>query len=205
MINTMYKTGDIFGVRFDFKGPVYRGVVTGAGFRINTTSTDPPFPTHLANSTTGYPYQLFRLPQKVGTVTFEMPRGTYIALDQSGFGTSGTQFATAGSGTEGKVTIMFAPSGALSSINYDGTPGVPAATVHFLVARQRTEATPPPILNDTSNYWVSIGNLTGNIATSETGFDGGTLPTISAANGTFTVAESRYYAVRYDQAGGGTR
>ncbi len=192
IISTLFPQAGLgFGIRFDFKGPVFTGTSTATGLSL------PSGPQNL-DPNRGYPYQIYRLPQKISNIDIELPKGTFISLEQSGVGAAGTEFNFGNN----PVVLMFAPSGVVSSVHADGLGSpVPNSTIHFLVARLRADNPPPSVLEDSNNYWVSTGNLTGTIATSEVGYDGaGNMPTI--ADGSLTVAESRFYAIRYDQKGG---
>jgi prepilin-type N-terminal cleavage/methylation domain-containing protein len=198
ILNTMLKTGDRFAIRIDYKGPLYSGTVTGSGYQLDANqSPAPPVPVY-----NGHPYQLYRQPQAIHNQQLELPQSTYIALNQSGYGSSISQSSTTGrdfqstAGDMEPVIMMFGPSGNVSSVHTRGSHiEVPTATAHFLVVRFRNDKNPPPPIEDQTNLWVSVGASAGTITTNDNGGD-------LNKNGTVADDEPRYYAVRHDLRGG---
>ena len=195
MLSTLITNGAKCAIRFDFKGPLYQGTANVSGTNVtvvlNSTTPLPPI-----NATQNLSYQLYREPQRINNQELELSRGTYIALDQSGFGGNGTQFTPLNAMDTTGVAVMFSPAGHVSSAYASGlasSPHAPDSTVHFLVVRERNAATSTnPMtdlnkpINDPTNLWVSVGHLSGAVTTSDNQ----------------PGASPRYYAQRHDVRGG---
>jgi hypothetical protein len=189
MLQTLAANGSKCAVRLDYKGPLYQGTVNFSGMNV-TIVLDPITPAPAVNSTQNPAYQLYRQPQRINNQELELSRGTYIALDQSGFGGTGKQFAPLNSMDVSGVAIMFSPAGHVSSVYASGlasSPYAPDSTLHFLCVRERNEANAVNPMLDPTNLWVSVGHLSGTITTSDN----------------YPVAnQERSYAQRHDVRGG---
>src|SRR5207249_3479900 len=133
--------GEIFLVRFDFKGPwficqcvVNNGVPqfnytgrsqTGLTFAPqNNSSFQPPaagLPSH-----PGFKYQIVRMPRPIGN-PLELPRGTCIDITYSGVGNTQRQFPL----PQGLISpasgliVMVTPNGSIDCIYVNGSPTKP--------------------------------------------------------------------------------
>lgn len=208
--------GEVFRIRFDYKGPIYVAIRNGLQFQINGATTLPP----AANGTLGYAYEIIRTPVRIGA-PLALPRGTCVDLTYSGFGNYGTNFhidyvpQTDISGTpqQPAVLVLFSSDGHVHSATYrtwdtdDGAyelvsvdaPG----TVHFLVGRPEKVGNQLATSNlfDSKALWVSVGRLTGSVVTTENA-PNVNLPTSNTAEQQFFLLTAREFAITQDVKGG---
>ena len=108
-----------------------------------------------------FPYQIIRKPIKSSEGSIELPKGTVVDLNASGFKAGGLQFA-ASSPIVSPVIIMFQPSGAIDRLYFDDNAGVNASGTVFLMIGSDDELELNN-LNNEDNFWISIGHSTGAI------------------------------------------
>lgn len=193
MLQSLINDGELFMIRFDFKGDWFVAERSGTDFRVvkSTLGTSSP-------PTVGKPFQIMRLPQVVGS-PLELPEGTAIDLAFSGVGQTGTEFAAASS----RLLVMFQPGGAVDNVFLNASgPVRPQGTLHFLVGRiEKTGAFDGNSnLIDPTSLWVSIGTQTGVVVTSEN-----TPGQVVSAVGPFSTADisgARSIATNREQMGG---
>lgn len=189
---TLVADGGTFGVRFDYKGPVFPGFRSGNQFFINGAQapTVPP-----SSNAQGYTYEIIRLPQRIGSA-LALPQGTSVDLNYSGFGSTGINFFAennpqpqiAASAAQPAVLLMFAPDGHVDSVSYRTwdtnvnsyrfVSAYPQGATHFLVGRPEkvlnfNVGVPPAAtsnLADNQALWVSVGRLTGTVTTTENAY-----------------------------------
>lgn len=193
-IQDLVNQGDY--IQFAFKGPHY--LITGVdemmppkkvyfqpapGEPWPRCSTDQANPTSLT-------FQVFRQPVRMATQPMQLPTGTVIDLENSGFGVSlpnamngrpnaGQEFKLAPDASMPAdlslgvgIGIMFTPTGSVERI-YRRTYGeVANETIHLLIGRveQISALEPNPLkqnLRDGGTSWVSIGHQTGTVTTAE--------------------------------------
>lgn len=163
--------------------------------RVNTRGGVLPWPS-TPNSSNPIPYKFYRQPviyrsaHGVGTTSgtsmvYQMPPST--AIDLTGCIFPGVNFSSTVSLPR---TIVFSPSGGVSAIYAnEGIRYLPAGTIQLLVGKldKITPTAPGPINDttanwyDTTNYYVSVGHLTGQVSTTEVA------PVTSAASASLPV------------------
>jgi prepilin-type N-terminal cleavage/methylation domain-containing protein len=185
-LTRLCEVGDL--IRFDFKGPWYE---------IKDFNVEPNKP-GVIYSTLYYgappagtvPYQILRKPRKSMVAPLDMPTPMIVDVGSSGVGLSGAFYQNQQVTTEQTVPLIisFSPQGGIDRV-YVGfkNPATgllgydvqrPAGAVHLLIGwvdklGDLNGDTIPDNLVDGGNRWVSIGNVTGRITTSENaGIDG---------------------------------
>lgn len=173
------KPGESFRIRFNYRGPVYRGR------RLPGLPTDhiyvldipypgsPPVPL-FANTASGVPFQLLRHPKRSSTEPLRLPRNTVIDLSVSGFGASGTELHM---GVDDPIVILFNPAGDLERV-YVGSVEVPITdSLYLLIGRPQqvlgfagrftSDNVDVSNLMDMATLWVSISHRSGQVVTTE--------------------------------------
>lgn len=173
----LVKPGETFRIRFDYRGPVYRGR------RLPTLATNhvyvldipypasPPVPMFAATAW-GVPFQLYRHPKRSSSPPLRLPGNTAIDLSASGFGANGVEMRT---GINDPIVILFNPAGDLDRV-YIGNVEVPiTASLYFLIGQPQqvlgqaglftSDNVDVSNLMDMSTLWVSISHRTGQVVT----------------------------------------
>jgi prepilin-type N-terminal cleavage/methylation domain-containing protein len=177
--------GDL--MQFGNKGYLYRiKSVSGTTVTLTTDTRGglPPCPDAPAFGST-MPYKVFRAPVvysntfgRVGVAgagsKYQLPEGVAIDLAGSVFPGATYNVPAAPTNTIDPVTVVFSPSGGMSAIySNQSTRYLPAGQVNILIGKyksiQATTTTVPPLRNwlDPTNFYVSVGHLTGQITTVE--------------------------------------
>ena len=168
------KPGDLFTIRFDFRGPNYRArrlPLPSAAYVLLVDLADPPeyARTHRV------PFQIFRTPVKSAQPPLQLPVNSAIDLLASGFGAIGTEF---GVGFDSPLVILFEPSGDLGRV-YCANQELPVNnSIHLLIGRP--DQVIGPVGNvfvndgldlsnimDMTSLWVTISHRTGQVTTTE--------------------------------------
>jgi len=193
IMKSLVADGELFLIRFDYKGDWFVGIRSGNDFTVQSSAlntTSPP--------SVGKPFQVLRMPRATGSA-LEMPQGTAIDLAYSGVGQSGVEFGVATK----RILVMFQPIGTVESVFFDAnsSPSKPQGTLHFLVGRvEKTGATGADSnLADPTSLWVSIGAQSGVVMTSEN------MPNTASIPNPFTavyIANAREAASSREQMGG---
>lgn len=152
------------------------------------------------------PYQIFRQPVQSSAQPYTLPPGAVVDIAFSGIGgdwfkniAPSTLPATLTAGEA--VGLMFSPTGIVERVYYaNGTASfTPSLPLHFLIGK--SENLPVTLgqenWRDLENLWVSVGNLTGQVATSEMADIG-----ISAATDGDRIRNTRKFAYEAKGMGG---
>lgn len=185
--------GDIIGqgdlIQFDQKGYFYRilSLSNNTTFTLvadkrggvynwpNTPFFSGPMPFKIYRAPVVYSNLFGQIGVAGGTAsTFQMPEGIAIDLAGSVFPGAVVNVPDAPNNVLSPITIVFSPAGGVTAIySNQSTRYLPAGPIHLLIGKikniQATEEGVPPIRNwlDTTNLYVSIGHLTGQITTTE--------------------------------------
>lgn len=173
ILDSLIASGEGFFIRFNFRGEWYAAARNGSAYSLLVGySVAPP--------SQGVPFQIRRAPVRVGNPS-ELPAGTVVDLAYSGVGITGTDFSPAAN----FVRVIFAPEGNVALLNYQRRDAMnmlitqsdaPSSGLFFLVgqsikvgSRGQDLADPRNSSNlaEGTNLWVSVGRLTGAVATSE--------------------------------------
>jgi len=199
--SSLLRPGD--QIKFDYRGSLY------TLYFDNTTSVWHfnlyPSPQTLANvplppTGVALPYQVFRQPEKSGSMPMEMAPGAVIDLSMSGFGLSDefrfdNDIVIGNPNTLVKeiqfVSIVFGPSGGVTRVlvnKYNHNTNqteidthMPTATLHLLVgkidgvllddiANVNTADDLETNIENSESLWVSIGHQAGRVTTAENGW-----------------------------------
>lgn len=163
-ISSLVHVGDL--IKFNYRGPLYT-ITSVSGTAVNFSGSPSP-------PTGSFPYQIYRQPAKSSSMPLEFPSGAVIDLENSGYGYSGTEFATVTSA----IAIMFQPDGRVERVFTSTSTTVPSDTIHLLLGK--VEQAGNDNLKDNASLWVSIGHQTGRVTTAENAWDAGT-PTVATA------------------------
>jgi prepilin-type N-terminal cleavage/methylation domain-containing protein len=166
-----------FRIRFNGKGGYYDGYAEYSG-------AQPPSPSgtfrFVCWSVFGQPlsggvatYEIEFYPELSSDSPLELPTGTVVDLQFSGFGQSGNQFnATA----PFPLVLMFSPSGDVEKVIDNGTMTNQLSRIHFLVGTlnkavdsSTSGGVNMPISNiaDPACQWVSLNTRTGHVTTAD--------------------------------------
>lgn len=168
------------------------------------------------------PFQILRQAQRTAAAPFQLPDGTAIDLSASGFEID-DRFHDLYLDNQGKkrvnnnsfpITFLFGSTGRLKQVSHDiGTDAEPdphpnepiRATLHLLIGKR--ENIPPPEAAqavmapetanwmDPENLWVSVGHMSGQVATSQVA------PQRGATDIGNQLAEARRYAAEMRSTG----
>jgi len=174
-LTSLVRPGD--QIRFDYRGVLYDITAVNTATYTITFSGSPLPPNNAV-----LPYQIYRQPEKSGSMPMEMPPGAVIDLSMSGFGLTepnldpfDTIIVGTVTSTVESVVIVFSPTGAMTRVlvnrvNFDSSTNTvttstdtyaPTATLHLLVGR-----IDGVLLNDVVNVNVA-DDLKTNIENSE--------------------------------------
>ena len=157
-------------IRFNFKGPLYqiRTYPNVQGYNgilsLDRSITYLKNMRHVTEEPFQLPFQVYRYARPIQSIAdpLQLPSSVAIDISMSGWGESKIF------GSASDVAILFSPSGGIQYV-LSGEPNSPpnrvSSAVHLLVGR------PDKIgvanCTDGNNRWVSVGNLTGRMTTSE--------------------------------------
>ena len=175
----MVKPGESFRIRFDYRGPLYRGrrlpgLPTDHTYVLDAPYPGSPPPPLFANTASGAPFQLFRHPKRSSAEPLRLPANTAIDLSASGFGASGIEL---GRGLNDPIVILFNPAGDLDRV-YVGAVEVPITdSLYLLIGRPQqvlgfnglftSNNVDISNLMDMATLWVSISHRSGQVTTTE--------------------------------------
>ena len=195
-------------IRLNFKGPLYqiRTYPKVQGYNgilyLDRSITYLKNMRHVTEEPFQLPFQVYRYARPIQSIAdpLQLPSSVAIDISMSGWGESDTF------GSASDVAILFSPSGGIQYV-LSGEPNNPPmrvpSAVHLLVGH--SDKIGVDNLADGNNRWVSVGNLTGRMTTSEIS-PNPTVSLIDPVNQT-AVAEAvdsaRKFAVQGDTLGGG--
>ncbi len=180
-------------IRFDYTNPDYE--ITSIDVTTNPSNptiqfrnSSVPLPPTVApgSQPPGVPFQITRRPVRSMVGSVELPESVAVDLTYSGFGVAGTELEP-GSPAPGPqdtrpVVVMFDPGGGIDRVYFRGTVVRPSTSVHFLIGvleqvgnryldPQNSSAGNPDLhidnLEDPASLWVSLGQITGSVTSSE--------------------------------------
>jgi hypothetical protein len=168
-------------IQFNYEGPW--GTITGSSSQFTVDMSQSQIPPPWSGA---MPFRVYRQPNTSGAKAvaepLQLPAGAVIDMTASGCAGINDPFATTAAPITAPMYIMFAPSGAVYSIVYNGTTYFPSQLIFLLVGRA-DEARGLGVLKnyqDLNNLWVVIDPQTGLVTTA---------PTAYVPNG-LTVAQS---------------
>jgi type II secretory pathway pseudopilin PulG len=156
LLYSLINPGEIFLVRFNFKGDWYRcvrgmqGVATYSDpsilYFVGPNATIPPgFNDTPSNNSGGKPFQILRSPRPVGN-PLELPRGTCIDMTYSGVGNNSRQFPPPPAGLTtiaSNLAVMMSPNGGVDSMYVNGAPTMPpTGSLYFLIGKVEKAESP---------------------------------------------------------------
>jgi hypothetical protein len=116
------------------------------------------------------PFQIYRKPRKTSAAPLDLPAPAVIDLVMSGIGPTGTgdpYFLSPqppGNPLD-PVIIMFSPSGRVDYVYVGGLSDRPLASIFLLIGR--ADKLGLQNLQEMSSLWVTVGNRTGLVTSSE--------------------------------------
>jgi len=186
-------------VRFNYQGPLY--TISGQpGANSMTLVTDIrngqmlPWPTVADVPSEPVPFEIYRRPTKSFADPLELPAGAVIDLEASG-----TADHSIGAGNGEPVYILFSPNGSVDRAYHDGHLHSATRPIFLLIGKREKVPAVAGEENyrDLTSLWVTLNPRTGLVTTSNVG----TEPT-NTTGIPGSVAESRYYAINAESAGG---
>ena len=187
-----FKRDAQFWVRFNFRGPWYSAIAKWDSNRnlipfirdySNGCSINESGVSGCPVGGVGQRFQLRLPPQRAIGDPLQLPAGTSVDLKFSGFDNFGTELShgvklVADEPPNEPAIIMFNPNGSIQHVY--GVVNQPLSFVHLLLGDtekvvafedemrlSEDEFYATTNIKSVENYWVSVGNLTGNVLTSE--------------------------------------
>ena len=180
--SAMVHTNDV--IQFNYEGPWYT-ITSVSGSNLSLTISDTtcttPWATSWPTGMPGVPYRIYRQPNTSGAKAvaepLQLPAGSVIDLTASGCPGLNDPFGTPTAPITPPLYIMFAPSGAVYSVIYNGVAYSPTQLIFLLVGRADEARGLGATTNykDLNNLWVVIDPQTGLVTTAPVAA-GGTLP-----------------------------
>jgi hypothetical protein len=223
-LRQLVANGEIFFIRFDFKGPNYACLRHDAGgntfFLISLPSGAIPRGTqHVAppGDYAGLTYEITRSPSQSIVSPLTLPGDTIIDLTVSGVGLGQHAHAfdyerpsATPPDPPAPVIIMFSPNGQVGFVYVDNIAKTPTGPIYLLIGRRAKILNPtaptspiadPELSNlaDAENLWVTVNNRTGSITTEDNDF---TADMSAAATLAERIRQARQFARGSRQKGG---
>jgi hypothetical protein len=178
---SLIEEGDM--IRFNYQDPLYRIVTAGSQIRFSSDTPGTPLPRPEADLPMSVPFQIYRKPRQATGAPVMLTGNVVIDLTKSGMGAGGTEFQEGGSR---QLIIMFSPAGNVDRVYInDKSSLTPTSPIHLLLGRF-DKVGKEEQLKDKMNFWVSIGNQSGQVTTS---------PIMTGSGGTGGVREARRDAI----------
>lgn len=188
---SLIEAGDF--IRFNFQDPLYE-ITSAGGAQIQfqaLSRLQSQLPKPSGEAPMSVPFQILRKPRKAIGMPVQLSGNVVVDMTKSGIGATGVQFNEQGNR---RVVIMFSPSGHIDRFyKNEKSSEIPAGPIHILLGRAEKVASSEN-LEDPMNLWVSIGNQSGLVTTSEINVESG--------SGGGSVKEARRYAIEMLGMGG---